>query len=67
MIASYSLSAIHLIIFIAANLTPILSKVETDCIATGVNNVLGNKGGVGINFSIGNTSILCICCHLASG
>lgn len=35
--------------------------------ATGVKNVLGNKGGVGINFKLGKTSIMCVSCHLAAG
>jgi len=48
-------------------LTPIISEVDSDCIATGISNIVGNKGGVGISFKIGSTRLLCISAHLAAG
>ncbi|CDW74384.1 endonuclease exonuclease phosphatase family protein [Stylonychia lemnae] len=66
-ISSYALGATHLIIFAHIMLTPIISEVESECIATGISNIVGNKGGVGISFKIGTTRILCISAHLAAG
>lgn len=35
--------------------------------ATGILNTIGNKGGIGITFKVGETSLIFINCHLASG
>lgn len=67
MISSYSLGATHLAVFAHISLAPIISNVESECIATGIKNIVGNKGAVGIRFKIGKTSILCISSHLAAG
>jgi hypothetical protein len=67
MVRSYSLQAIHLTVFVKLSLTPLLSDIKSDHIATGISNVLGNKGAVGISFKLGKTHILCISCHLAAG
>jgi hypothetical protein len=56
-----------MVVFVHISLTPVLSKVECDFVATGFNNTVGNKGGVGISFKIGETRILCISCHLSHG
>lgn len=66
-VGSFALGAIHIMVMIHINLMPILSKVESSCIAFGVNNTLGNKGAVSVSFKIGFTSIMCISCHLAAG
>jgi hypothetical protein len=67
MVGSYALGAIHIIVLIHINLMPVLTNIESKCVATGISNVLGNKGAVSISFQIGQTSILCISCHLAAG
>lgn len=67
MISSYSLGGTHLAVFVHIHITPIVSNVESECIATGIQNMVGNKGGVGIRFNIGKTSVLCISSHLAAG
>jgi len=66
MVGSYALGAIHLIIMIHINMMPILSDVNSNCLATGLNNVVGNKGAVGISFRIGSTRMLCLSSHLAA-
>ena len=43
MITSVSLQATHLVIFINKRLSPLVSNVETDFIATGFKNMMGNK------------------------
>jgi len=44
-----------------------VNNVESDEVVTGICNMIGNKGGIGISFNIGHNSILFINCHLASG
>jgi hypothetical protein len=67
MVSSYSLGATHLAVFAHLSITPMISNVQSDCIATGISGVVGNKGAVGIRFSVGRTTILCISSHLAAG
>lgn len=40
--------------------------MESASVASGIGNTLGNKGGIGISLTIGNTKLLFVCCHLAS-
>ena len=67
MISSYALGGTHLAIFVHISIAPIISNISSDCCATGIKNVVGNKGGVGVRFNVGKTSILCISSHLAAG
>lgn len=67
MIASFSLGATHLAVFTHMSITPLISNVVSDCLATGFNNKVGNKGAVSVRFNLGKTSVLCICSHLAAG
>lgn len=67
MISAHSLGGTHLAVFAHINLVPIISNIKSDCLATGIQNLVGNKGAVGISFNLGQTSLLCISCHLASG
>jgi len=66
LIASETLCAIHLIIFIRSTLIKDVSKVKVNTVKTGAKNLLGNKGAVGICFNIFNLSIMIINCHLAA-
>jgi hypothetical protein len=62
-VASHSLTAIHNIVFIHESLLPFLSNVQSDAVATGIGNQIGNKGGIGISFSIGKTSFAFVSSH----
>jgi len=66
LMTSETLCAIHLVIFIKTNLIKNVSKVKTYYVKTGANNLLGNKGAVGISFNIFNISIMIANCHLAA-
>ena len=66
LIASETLCAIHLVIFIRSSLIKNISKVQANKVKTGAKNLLGNKGAVGISFNIFNLSIMIINCHLAA-
>lgn len=63
LVASHSLTAIHNIVFVHESVIPLLSNIQSDAVATGLGNQLGNKGGVGIAFSIGRTSFAFVNCH----
>lgn len=67
MVSSHSLAGTHLAVFAHLSITPIISNVQSECIATGINNSVGNKGAVSIRFCIGKTRVLFISSHLASG
>ena len=41
------------------------TDVQSDVVATGLANKLGNKGGVAVSFCVGQTSLLFICSHFA--
>jgi hypothetical protein len=43
------------------------ADIETSSVATGIADVVGNKGGVGVGLTIGSTSVAFINCHLAGG
>ena len=66
LIASETLCAIHLVIFIRSTLIKDVSKVKVNTVKTGAKNLLGNKGAVGIFFNIFILSIMIINCHLAA-
>ncbi len=67
MISGFALGATHLAVFVHISLVPIISNVKSECIATGIQNMVGNKGGIGISFQLGKSSLLFISCHLAAG
>ena len=62
-IDSTHLTAIHGIALIRKELVPQLSRIESSYVATGIANVIGNKGGIALSFDVGNTSFLFISCH----
>ena len=49
-VAAHSLSAVHMIVFARKRLIPIIKEIESNYIATGIKNVLGNKGAVNVAF-----------------
>eukprot|EP00937_MAST-01D_sp_MAST-1D-sp2_P000069 g69.t1 len=67
MLMSHTLQAIHLIVYVHQALVPLIDNIESSAVAAGIGNTLGNKGGIGISFRLGSTSLLFINCHLASG
>ena len=67
MIGSVCLQATHLVVFSTTRLSPLISNIETDVIATGFKNMIGNKGAVQIKFDLVDTSMSFINVHLHSG
>lgn len=63
--------ATHNAVFAHRGLIPLLRNVRSSAVATGLNlgrpgTTLGNKGGVGISFTIGATSCIFVNSHLAA-
>lgn len=67
MAKSISMNAIHLIVFIHISIEKYVTAISTDYKATGIANLIGNKGGVGISLDVGEKSFLFINSHFASG
>jgi len=65
-VSSLSLLEIRLIIFAKKVHEPFITQVRTSSVATGIANVVGNKGGVGISFSFHCASLIFITSHLAA-
>jgi hypothetical protein len=62
----HSLWEIRLCVFVLNKHLPRVQGVSFHKEATGIGNVLGNKGGVTVAFEIDNTSLAFVCCHLAA-
>ena len=62
-----TLGGIHLIIFIKKIHKNYILNYYKEYIKTGFYGLLGNKGAVGIGFSLYNISFFIISCHLCSG
>ena len=61
-----SMVAMHVVVFVRRGLAAYVSGVDKARVATGVGNVIGNKGGVGVCMNVGSTSILFINSHFAA-
>jgi len=66
-VSASNLQSTHLIIFVHAALLPAIGDVQAGAVARGLQGTLGSKGGVAVGFSLGNTSMLFLCCHLCAG
>ncbi len=64
--SSYTLAAIHLVIFVKIELKKYIKLISTNEVKTGGYNLIGNKGGVSILLNIYNLNIMIINCHLAA-
>lgn len=53
MVAAHALAATHIAVFVVVELLPLVRNVRSAHVATGVGNVLGNKGGVAVALSLG--------------
>ena len=67
MLSSVTLAAIHIIIFVKKNIRNNINAINYNSVKTGAYNYLGNKGAVGIWFTLININIMFINSHLAAG
>ena len=65
-IQSVTLAAIHIIILVKKSIKNDIKQIKYNTVKTGANNILANKGGVGIWFTLFNLNIMFINSHLAS-
>ncbi|XP_020611097.1 phosphatidylinositol 3,4,5-trisphosphate 5-phosphatase 2A-like [Orbicella faveolata] len=65
-VAVCSLWSIRLVVFVNQDFKNMISHVQQSSVKTGIANALGNKGGVGISFSLGPVSLCFVNCHLAA-
>jgi len=66
-VCSETLQAIHCIMFVRRELRPMISRIETQSVATGIADMIGNKGAVALSMDIGMTSFLFVNGHFTSG
>ncbi|CAM9278399.1 unnamed protein product, partial [Choristocarpus tenellus] len=73
MLCGHSLQATHNIVFVHRGILPLLGRVRSAAVATGLglslgtlSTTLGNKGGIGIAFDLGSTACIFVNCHLAA-
>jgi hypothetical protein len=67
LVATETMMAIHIAIFVRTGLMKHVKHVETSQIATGLlNGRVGNKGAVGVSFRLGCTRLLFLSAHFAA-
>lgn len=54
------------IIFVHRALLPLISNIKASVVPTGFMDLLGNKGGIGISFNVGTSSMCIVNAHLAA-
>jgi hypothetical protein len=67
LIESGTVGATYLITFYHVSIFHLVNQVDCKTVATGVGNIIGNKGAVAVFFNISGTTVLAIGCHLAAG
>ena len=60
------MTAIHIAVFVRRDLKNQVKRIEKSSAATGVGNVMGNKGGIGIGMTIKTVSLLFINSHFTA-
>eukprot|EP00003_Mantamonas_plastica_P024049 TRINITY_DN4435_c0_g1_i5.p1 TRINITY_DN4435_c0_g1~~TRINITY_DN4435_c0_g1_i5.p1 ORF type:complete len:739 (+),score=291.14 TRINITY_DN4435_c0_g1_i5:489-2705(+) len=65
-VASFSMWAIRLIVLLRKDKMNKVTNVQKASVGTGLANVAGNKGAVGISFNLNETSLCFVCSHLAA-
>ncbi|KAF0357476.1 DNase I-like protein [Gigaspora margarita] len=66
LIKTETMAALHLAVFVWKECKDYVQGYQHDSVATGLANLFGNKGGVGISLLFGNTSLCFINSHLAA-
>ena len=54
-------------VFAHSKLVPLISKVQTDTVATGWGSLMGNKGAVKVEFTIAGKRLVFVNGHMHSG
>ena len=65
-VRSHSLQASHIILFAHKSIVHLLSNVRSRAVPTGIGDTLGNKGGIGIAVTIGESTFIFVNAHLSA-
>ncbi|KAL3761239.1 hypothetical protein ACHAWU_007056 [Discostella pseudostelligera] len=65
-VRSHSLQTSHIILFAHKSIVHLLSNVRSRAVPTGIGDTLGNKGGIGIALSIGESTFIFVNAHLSA-
>lgn len=66
-IVSKQMVGIMVSVWVKDDILPFIHHPSVSCVGCGVLGCLGNKGSVSVRFSLHETSLCIVCCHLASG
>ncbi|CAG8565059.1 10268_t:CDS:2 [Acaulospora morrowiae] len=66
LVKTETMAALHLAVFVWRQCKDFVKDYQHDGVATGLANLFGNKGGIGISLLFGNTSLCFINSHLAA-
>ena len=61
-----TLTALHAALFVRTDMKHLVTKVESDKVATGIGNIVGNKGGVGFSMMVEGKRLAFVNCHLTA-
>jgi hypothetical protein len=65
-VRSHSLQTSHIILFAHKSIVHLLSNVRSRAVPTGIGDTLGNKGGIGIALSFGESTFIFVNAHLSA-
>ena len=65
-ISSHTLQATNLIAFVHGALEHMVHGVATSAVACGIGNTMGNKGGIGLRFSVADSDLCFVTAHLSA-
>uniref|UniRef100_A0A7S4NMY5 Inositol polyphosphate-related phosphatase domain-containing protein n=1 Tax=Guillardia theta TaxID=55529 RepID=A0A7S4NMY5_GUITH len=65
-VASYTLNAMHLVVYARKEIFKQVVQVKIHHVATGFLGLVGNKGGIAVKFSLGDRSLCFINSHLSA-
>ncbi|KNC50149.1 inositol polyphosphate 5-phosphatase [Thecamonas trahens ATCC 50062] len=64
LLRSHTLMAIHIAVYVRASLLEAVTHLRSDAVATGIANLVGNKGGVAVSVHVAGVAMLFVCAHL---
>ncbi|TPX69671.1 hypothetical protein SpCBS45565_g02245 [Spizellomyces sp. 'palustris'] len=67
LLRSLHLVALGIFVFVRADSVNMIRHVESSTKKTGLGGMAANKGGIGISFSVNDTSVALVTAHLAAG
>ncbi|KAI8906958.1 Endonuclease/exonuclease/phosphatase [Gorgonomyces haynaldii] len=65
-VKSDQLVAMHLVVYVKKQHRHMIKNITSAKLGTGIGNMLGNKGAVGISILFGDTSLLFVNCHFSA-